>query len=136
MTLKPRLQALVLADQIYVDATTKKRVIAGTFNALWAKSFPTTFGRSTWAYVSLTDIRGKVTLVLRFVDNSDLKVLMQAQPIIVEGNEPHATLELGLSVPQFPMPHEGSYSFELHANDEKIGSVRLTMGLIQQEQKE
>ncbi len=131
----PRLQALILADQIYADAQTGKKVIAGTFNRLWAASFPALFGRKTYAYVSLTDLRAKVSLVLRYVDNQDLSVLMESTPLEVEGSDALATLELNIEIPPFPMPHPGSYSFELHANGENIGSVRMRVEQRPQEQE-
>lgn len=122
-----------MADQIYEDAATGKKVVAGTFNRLWADKFPSRFGRPTWAYVSLTDIRAKVVVTLRYVDNQDFSVLMETS-LEVEGNDPLATLEVGIPVPGFPMPHAGSYSFELHANGELLGSMRVNVSQrIQQE---
>jgi len=134
-THQPRLQALILADHVYADAQTGKKVIAGTFNRLRARSFPTQFSRNTFAYISLTDIRGRVSLELRYVDNTDLSVLLRAEPMEVEGNDPLATLEFAMAIPPFPMPHPGSYSFELHANDEKLGSVRVLVAQLAQEQE-
>lgn len=133
MTLLPRLQALVLADHIYEDASTGKKVVAGTFNRLWADTFPSQFGRPTWAYVSLTDIRGKVSVALRYVDNQDLSVLMETS-LEIEGKDPLETLEVGIPVPGFPMPHPGSYSFELHANGQRLGSMRVNVSQRQQQE--
>jgi Family of unknown function (DUF6941) len=136
MTHQPILQALVLADHVYADAQTGKKVIAGTFNRLWARSFPTQFSRSTFAYISLTDIRGKVSLELRYVDNEDLNLLLKAEPLEIEGNDPLATLEFAMAIPPFPMPHPGSYSFELHTNEEKLGAVRVIVSQIQEPEPE
>ncbi|MEW6072920.1 MAG: hypothetical protein AB1726_10070 [Planctomycetota bacterium] len=132
-TLQPRLQALILADHVYADAQTGKKVIAGTFNRLLAGSFPTQFSRSTFAYISITDVRGKVSLELRYVDNQNLAVLLRAAPLEVEGNDPLATMEFVMAIPPFPMPHPGSYSFELHANGEKLGSVRVQVAGLSQD---
>ncbi len=133
-THQPRLQALILADHVYADAQTGKKVIAGTFNRLWARSFPTQFSRNTFAYISLTDIRGRVSLELRYVDNQDLSILLRAEPLEVEGSDPLATLDFAMPIPPFPMPHPGSYSFELHANGEKLGSVRVLVARLPEEQ--
>jgi len=134
-THQPRLQALILADHVYSDAQTGKKVVAGTFNRLWAGSFPTQFSRNTFAYISITDIRNRVSLELRYVDNKDLSVLLRAEPLEVEGTDPLATLEFAMAIPPFPMPHPGSYSFELHANGEKLGSVRVLVAQLAQEQE-
>jgi len=116
---------LVLADHIYADAKTGKKVIAGTFNQVWAAAFPSQFGRTTYVFVSLTDLRGEASVVLRYVDNSDLSVLMESAAVKVISQDPLATTELGIAIPGFPMPHTGSYSLELHVDGERLGSVRV-----------
>jgi len=123
----PRLQALVLADQVYTDATTGKGIIAGTFNRLRSDSFPATFDRATFVYVSLTDVRSRAEIRLRYVDNEDLSVHMESPIVHLDAHDPLATIELVVEIPPFPMPHPGSYSLELHCNEERIGSLRLTV---------
>lgn len=122
----PILQALVLADQVYIDATTHKKVIAGTFNRVWAPSFPTVFERGTWAYICLTEVREPVKIQLRYVDAEAHQVLMEAIPVGVQATSALDSVELVSAVPPLPMPHEGVYRFEVYAADELIGSLRIT----------
>lgn len=123
---KPTLQALVLADQIYVDQMTGKKVIAGVFNKLWAPDFPTTFGQVTWAYICVTDIQGSVPFHLRYTDLQSNEVLMSTHAINVESKDPLASPEFIIQVPGFPMPHPGTYLFEVYAGDEAIGALRIS----------
>lgn len=125
--MKPVLQALVLADQVYVDALSGKKVIAGTFSTLWSEKFPWVFSRTTYAFISLTEVdQGEVTLQLRYVDLSNNQVLMKCE-FGVKSPGPLTTVELVTEVPSFPMPHEGAYAFELLWQDEIIGSLRISV---------
>lgn len=126
MATKPVLQALVLADQIYVDARTGKKVIAGTFNNLWAPSFPAQFERTTYAFICLTGIRDTVELILRYVDLRSNEVLMETNPFSVSCDNPLKSVEILQPVPHFPMPHEGVYAFEVYAGAEMLGSLRIS----------
>ncbi|MBI1903827.1 MAG: hypothetical protein HYS13_22210 [Planctomycetia bacterium] len=124
MPTKPILQALVLADHVYVDAHTGKKIIAGTFNRLSAAKLPDDFDRSTYVFVSLTEVHGRTPLELRYVDLATQDVLMQTN-VTVESDDPLQTHEIVQEVPPFPMPHEGEYSFEVLWNGELLGSLRV-----------
>ena len=121
---KPVLQALVLADHIYIDYTTKKKIIAGTFHNLWAKKFPSQFSRTTNAFISLTDLRGETQLTLRYRNLDDDKELMSLSFSITEEN-PLNTYEVIVDVPGFPMPKPGAYAFDLLYQEEVLGSLRI-----------
>lgn len=124
-TPKPVLQALILADQVYQDLTTGKRIIAGTFNTLFSRSFPCKFNRSTFAFISLTEVRGTIDIVLRYVRLETHEVLLATRPLSVTSHSPLHTLELTVAVPPFPMPAPGVYAFEVMSNDVPIGMVRM-----------
>ena len=129
----PVLQALVLADHIYVDRFTGNKVIAGTFNHLWAGQFPGKFGRPVWAYICLTDLQGTVNLQLRYVDLETNQVLLENRPVEVKSENRLASTEVIVQVPPFPMPHPGFYAFELYAGDDLLGALRLEVSKIEEE---
>lgn len=131
MGIRPVLQALVLADHVYIDANTGKKVIAGTFNHLTAQEFPTTFGRNKFAFISLTDVHGKVPVSLRYVDLSTNEPLFEMKDLEVESSDPLETVEMVVEVPSLPMPHEGAFAFEIHAAGEIVGSLRIFVSRIQ-----
>ena len=149
--LKPRLQALVLADHVYQDKTTGKMIIAGTFNRLHIfrrdppqdeVQSPTEDAQqppgspqklqyqeickagSPWAYVSLTELRGEVPMELRYVDLKDNLVLLHAG-FFVKADSPLDTREVAVPLPVLPTPHPGTYVLELLSNDEPLGSHRI-----------
>ncbi len=133
MAHKPVLQALVLADHVYVDAQTGKKIIAGTFNELRAVEFPTEFSHVTFAYLCLADLRGQTELELRYVDLSDGEVLMQLEGITVAAASPLESTELIVEVPGFPMPRPGSFALEAHCGDEMLGFLRISVREVEED---
>jgi hypothetical protein len=127
VTSTPILQALVLADRIYTDADTGKRVIAGTFNRVQCKSFPIQHAECVWAFLLLTELVGRTSLQLRFVRLSDNLVLMESKKIGIESSDPLAVLDMAIMIPPLPLPNAGVYCFECYANEALIGSVRLVV---------
>ena len=126
MNVRPILQALVLADHVYIDAKTGKKIIAGTFNHLAAPSFPSHFGRTTYAFISMTEVHGTTPVTLRYTDLSTSETLLEIRDLPMEApNDPLATVEMVVELPRFPMPHEGIFAFEVYAHDEPIGSLRI-----------
>jgi hypothetical protein len=124
----PVLQALVLADHIYEDKRTGKKVIVGTFNRIWAKEFPSVLGRSTFAYLCLTDVDGTAELQLRYTDLTDHSVLTESTRAPISARDRLSSSEIIIEVPPLPMPHEGAYAFEAYVDDRLIGSLRITAG--------
>ena len=126
--LSPELQAIVLADDVYTDAATKKKVIAGTFNALWSQKFPAKFGRTTKAYLVLANCHGTQRLKVRYVDLQDESVLMESSEVSVTSKSPLERIEVVMEVPPFLMPHEGQYAFEVYCNGVRVGGIRISVG--------
>ena len=121
----PRVQAMVLADQVYHDRATGKKVIAGTFNHIWSKEFPAKYRTTTYLYVNLTEIRGKCGLTMKWVDLADASVLLNSPTIEVDTQDPLANAEFAVEIPPFPLPHAGVFAFELYADANRIGSIRV-----------
>lgn len=142
--MKPVLQSLLLADKIYEDKATGKKVVAGIFNRLLlipgvkAQRMTDDAGNesvrvpggmqpgSPSAYVSITDFQGAASFLLRYVDLSDSKILLQTG-LQISCTNPLETIEVVLPMPVLPTPHKGVYALELLCEDEPIGSVRIVV---------
>ncbi len=138
--MKPLLQALLLADRIYQDIT-GKHIIAGTFNKLvFAKggAKPRILeidgeekqivpggvqAGSPYAYISLTEIHGKIKCVLRYVNVEQDRALFQTH-FAIECTDPLKTVEIVLPMPTLPLV-PGVHALELLCDDEPIGSHRI-----------
>jgi hypothetical protein len=135
MNVRPVLQALVLADHIYIDAKTGKKIIAGTFNHLAAPEFPSYFGRSTYAFISMTEVHGHIPVTLRYTDLSTSETLLELGDLPMDApNDPLATVEMVIELPRFPMPHEGIFAFEVYVREEQIGALRIQVSKSSEEE--
>jgi hypothetical protein len=79
---------------------------------------------STYAYFSLTEVRGKIPLELRYVDLSDNSVVF-VYKFAVECHDPLVELELALILPPVLAPYMGAFALELLCSDEPLGSRRI-----------
>ena len=144
----PVLQALLVADQIYKDATTGKSVICGVFHRIFIRNpqthvNPEDAGQteegiteatmpiehlrragSPYCYISLTELNAQKTLELRFVDLKTMNVLFNAN-LSVCCDDPLKVIELIVPLPNFNVTGEGEYSLELLCDNELLGSHRL-----------
>ena len=143
--MKPHLQSLIVANQIFQDNVSNNFVIAGTFNQLTfrqsqpieAASAADASGQqqkktinelrsigSPWLFFSLTDIVGKVSCSIRYVFLRDYQVLFSTD-FTIESSDRLATLECRFPLPPLPIVGAGQYALEFLAHDELIGSLRI-----------
>jgi hypothetical protein len=139
---KPVLQALVLADRVYTDQPSGKKIIAGTFNRFYFSKAPTykdveqpdgTKRRllagglqagSPWVYLNLTDVVDGTKLLLQFVNIGTQQTLFSTE-IALTCNDRLATIEVGLPLPLLPIDGKGHYAFEVMFQGELLGSYRI-----------
>ncbi|QDU61589.1 hypothetical protein Pan216_24500 [Planctomycetes bacterium Pan216] len=133
MTVKPVLQALLLADHVYIDANTRKKVIAGTTNHITAREFPSRFGSRKFCFVSLTGVREQIPVKFRYSDLATGETLVELQDIEIESDDPLDTVEMVVQLPRLPLPHPGVFSIEIIAEGEIVGALRLMVSQSQDE---
>ena len=143
--MKPHLQSLILANQVFQDKESNNFVIAGTFNSLLIRlNLPKEGGPSSepsaqpqqksinelrqagspWLYFSLTDIVGQVACSIRYVFLKDNQVLFSTS-FTIDSKDRLATFEHKLPLPPLPFVGFGQYAIEFFAHDEMIGSLRV-----------
>lgn len=126
MAIQPIIQALLLADNVYTDAETGKRVISGVFDSIMLPEIPGHFSQDTCVYVSLTAVRGEIDVMLRYVDLDSDAVLMEHGPTKLSSDDPIASLDFSAPMPPLPVPREGVFALEVHVGEELIGMLRIT----------
>jgi hypothetical protein len=144
---KPTLQAMVLADHVYRDASTGKFIIAGTFSALCQgqqkpvpqdparpsemsgprQTFANPMGKagSPYLYLALTGVHGRVSLGMRYINLADSSVLIEGQ-IDITAADPVAITEHSFPLPMLPIS-PGQFSLDLLYEGEILGSWRVTV---------
>jgi len=125
--IKPIIQALLLADHVYFDAESGKCIIAGSYNGFCVRTVPGIHNKPSVMYLCLTEVRGKTDITLRYVDLSNNKVLLEYGPLAVESDDPMEVLEMTVQVPEIPIPRYGTYAFEVHAWNELLGFLRVSV---------
>jgi hypothetical protein len=140
--MKPVLQALILADHVYQDQQTGKKVICGTFNSFRFSRKPPVSevqnpdgtkrtvvmggaqSGSPYAYISLTDVHEGTKLLLRFVNLEKNEILFGTEVVVNNVNR-LTTVEIVLPLPRLPIAEAGAYALELVCDNEMIGSCRV-----------
>ncbi len=125
MSVKPLLQALWLVDDANQDPGTGKINVAGLFDVIDIQQPATHFTAPASLFFALTGLHGQVDLTLRYVNLSDLSVLLD-RPFRVHGHDPLAAEVVRLAAQAMPVPHPGVYAWELYWQNEMIGSSRIT----------
>jgi hypothetical protein len=139
---KPVLQALVVADHVYTDNPSGKKIIAGTFSGFQFGKLPPLPEKkladgttqkalvggvqpsSPYAYISLTDVCDGTKLLLQFVNLTKNVVLFETG-LTVNCNDRLKTIEIIAPLPFLPMREAGLYALELVWEGEIIGSWRI-----------
>jgi hypothetical protein len=139
---RPVLQALVLADRVYQDVTTGKKIIAGTFSGYKFSKRPavaeivrpdgtkqqvlaggTSIG-SPFAYISLTDVCDGTTLEIQFI-NLSKNVVLFGTAVNIAHVDRLANVELVLPLPVLPITEAGTYALQVVCEGEIVGSWRV-----------
>jgi len=151
LAVKPILQALLVADNVYTDKTTGKKIIAGVFHNIWfipRKEVEDTVEEgkavrvailpagqdsgSPFCYISLTEVHGRQRFSLRYV-YLDQDEQMFSGAFEIDGASPLESVEVIMPLPRLPQKGAGTYALELAWNDEPLGSHRINVSPIQEE---
>ncbi len=119
----PVLLAMVLCDATIREVGTNKLTLIGTFNGLYANSFPCTHP-SLSVYVALTDGRGVVSCKLRMTSMTTGNELFSL-PGQVDFKDPTGVAEMVLQIQQIRFEEAGDFSLEFLADDELLCSRKL-----------
>lgn len=151
--MKPIVQALLLADHIYTDAKTGKKIIAGTFErVLLGKDQPITkeeqrqdgskvnrvFGGTDpgcpSVYVNMTDVVNNTKITLQFVNVSKNKAVF-GMDLAVQCHDRFAHVQIDVPLPPLRqiVPEPGVYSMDILWEGEIIGSYRIQAIAMKQE---
>ena len=122
----PKLNAMLVCDQIIVDATTGKKSLIGVFEDILAPKFPVRHPSLT-VYINMTDANGEYEFRLELVDLSTGEVLGCGTmgPHRMDGRLKTHEVGIGLNGLVFERP--GKYEFQISANGELFGQKTFTV---------
>jgi hypothetical protein len=120
----PQVVSLVLADQVYRDPSNNKCFVLGTYNTIYATSFPC-LRQSLSLYAALTDGHGRVPIRLVLTDvDEELGTLALAEGSVEMAN-PLANLEVVFQLTNVVLPRPGQYRLQLFACGELLRELLL-----------
>jgi hypothetical protein len=151
--IKPIVQAILVADHVYTDAGTGKKIVTGIFHSIFTRKQAVRIEQvgegserrqlkvpisaagfqmgSPFAYISLANVRGKQQFSLRYVDLSTDEARFQAE-FGVDCKDPLATVELAVPLPPLPADKPATFALELVWNDEPLGSYRIQVQFLEE----
>lgn len=158
--MKPILQAILVADHVYSDEVTKKKIVVGIFDRIYFsrveppkdEDAPEVSGEpdaqgatmvisqaghrmgSPFCYINLADVHGDQTFELRYVDLSTDTVLFKTN-FGIRSTDPLTTAEVAFPLPPLPTGKAGTFALELLWNDEPLGSHRIRVEEVPKENK-
>lgn len=127
---RPVIQAVLLADRVRIDPRTGKQDVVGVFAKIAAARFPTSLGRETFMFLSITNITGPVRVWLRYRSLEDGVVLMESEAATagsIAAASPTETVSIVLRLGVLPIPHPGVYVHEVLYDGVVIGSYRVSV---------
>ena len=122
----PVVQSFILAEHVYQEAQTGKKVIAGTFQNITTLTFPVVLPKA-FIYLALTNARGKLNLQVRVVDLTDDSVLLKSDVVKGEVPDPLLTAEMVMELPGLQFRHPGQYAVEAYCNEQRIAGLRINV---------
>jgi len=122
----PELLALLTADDVYQEPRTGKHTVFGTYNHLYAPSFPWT-QRVFVVFLAFTDCQGKVSLALRLIDKEELRPPVLQNEIDLWFANPLKVVELPFYGTNLVFPEPGEYRLQIYAAGQLLGEKRLVV---------
>ena len=124
----PKIQAMVLCDQVYVDAGTGKFVIAGTFTGFLSSSFPARH-RTWFLYLSFYDFDWEEEYFLQVVSLKDHRQVAKSERFRVRGPGRNRVYEMAIAMPPAEFDGPGAFVVELvrTADDSPMSSCRFSV---------
>jgi hypothetical protein len=118
----PSVLAMLLCDQIIIDAQSQKKSLIGIFDNFNALTFPAMTNCAV--YAKLADAEGAYNFQIRVVNLKDEKLIgeVSTSGTIQTRLEP---ADMAINLIGFMVPEPGKYEFQLFVND--VYLTRITM---------
>jgi hypothetical protein len=115
----PSCKALLLCDQILVEAVTGRTSLIGIMDQVLVEEFPARFPRCQ-AFLQFTDALGEYNIVAEIHDLMDNGIVGRIAELSLVIQNPLARINLILPVPQIEILHSGDYDVIVLANKQEL----------------
>ncbi len=133
LVIHPHVLAMIICDQVIVDARTGKQSIIGAFSVINTARFPLRYP-CLMVYVAMTEGRGKVPLQLRLIDSDEGDRPVVDRALHITFRDPRQVCELHSAFYNMVFPREGEYHLQLLSHGELLMERRLLVRKIDPKQ--
>lgn len=126
VTIHPHVMAMLICDQVIIDARTGKQSIIGSFSVINATRYPLRYP-CLMVYVALTEGRGKTPLRLRLIDANEESKPVVDRTLQITFKDPRQVCELHSAFYGLSFPQPGEYRFQLFSSGEPLMERRLLL---------
>ncbi|MHC4475689.1 MAG: DUF6941 family protein [Planctomycetota bacterium] len=120
----PVLLAVIICDQVIIDAISQKASIIGAFENISAVKYPARHARLAF-FCQLTNGRGKTKISISLVDVEKEDEQIFQQTVEPEFKDVRQVRNLTFNIGGIVFPRPGEYRFQVHAGTEFLGERRI-----------
>jgi hypothetical protein len=122
----PKCKAILLCDQVIVDALTGKLSVIGVFEVFNVPRQAVTTSSCT-AFLQMTDGIGDYAITIEIHDLSKGAILAQARGPMIRFPDRRAKVNFFIPLPPMRLPHAGSYDFVVLADGAEIDRQQFNL---------
>lgn len=120
-----RVAAVLFAEQVYQDVTSKKKAVIGSFNQIKSAKFPVKFIGAWQLYLAIENCTGQHVVMANLHAKDKTDPILKIQ-INVNVESPDGAAEVNVPLPPVTFPEPGEYLVELKSSKgTPLGSRQL-----------
>lgn len=119
----PMVLALLLCDQVIIDAQTNKKTLIGVFDNVNSFKYPATIKLAV--YAKLRDAEGVYDFRIRVVSLRDESSIANIEIKQARIRDPLQPTELAVNIPVLQFREPGKYEFQLYANGVYLSRITI-----------
>lgn len=123
----PSCKALLLCDQILVEAVTGRTSLIGIMDRIPVEEFPARFPRCQ-AFLQFTDALGEYNITMEIHDLTDNSVVVRVAEFSLTIQNPLTLINLILPLPRIEIPQPGKFDVVVFANEMELERQSLQLG--------
>lgn len=122
----PKINAMLLCDNIITEVGTNKKSLIGIFENIAASVFPCQHYKLS-VYIKFTSAQGKYNFRLELVDASNNKIIETGEDLELNVSDKLGSYELTFNRMGLKFEQEGKYEFRIFADNRIFGSKTFSV---------